>query len=152
MNHNLTHASSTTPHTTTTHTQQPTAALFDDSFWFGLATAPGHAEDNLDDAWLKFAKRGHVPAWNNTPRADERLHFWSEPDDEIALAAKTGATVYRLGIDWGRLVPHCTLDQPEPCGVQNLTALGHYEHILRRVRAHNMSSMLSLFQIGRAHV
>lgn len=25
-------------------------------FFFGLATAPAHSEDELDDAWLQFAK------------------------------------------------------------------------------------------------
>lgn len=25
-------------------------------FFFGLATAPAHAEDDLDDAWIRFAK------------------------------------------------------------------------------------------------
>lgn len=25
-------------------------------FFFGLATAPAHVEDDLDDAWLQFAK------------------------------------------------------------------------------------------------
>ena len=30
-------------------------ADFGDNFEFGLATAPAHVEDQLDDAWLAFA-------------------------------------------------------------------------------------------------
>jgi hypothetical protein len=33
---------------------------FGPDFTFGLATAPAHVEDNLDDSWLDFAKRGKV--------------------------------------------------------------------------------------------
>ena len=32
----------------------------DDDFFFGLATAPAHVEDRLDDAWLQFATEQSV--------------------------------------------------------------------------------------------
>jgi len=35
-------------------------ADFGPDFTFGLATAPAHVEDRLDDSWLDFAKRGKV--------------------------------------------------------------------------------------------
>lgn len=89
-----------------------------DDFWFGLATAPAHAEDNLQDAWIQFAHQGNVRAWQNTPNADQRLRFWTDPEVDIKLAANTGVGVYRLGVDWGRLVPGCELSRVTPCGVQ----------------------------------
>lgn len=36
---------------------------------------------------------------------EERLRFWSEPETELKLAKDTGVTVYRMGIDWTRIIP-----------------------------------------------
>ena len=36
---------------------------------------------------------------------EERLRFWSDPDTELKLARDTGVTVFRMGIDWSRIVP-----------------------------------------------
>lgn len=36
---------------------------------------------------------------------EERLRFWSDPDTELKLAKDTGVTVYRMGIDWTRIIP-----------------------------------------------
>lgn len=116
-----------------------------DDLWFGLATAPAHAEDQLNDSWVQFARRGQVRAWTNTPRAAERLRFWTNPEADIKLAADTGIGVYRLGVDWGRLVPECELDRAEPCGVQDWAVLDEYERTLQLVRKHKMKVMLSLF-------
>ncbi|EOD32601.1 hypothetical protein EMIHUDRAFT_122965, partial [Emiliania huxleyi CCMP1516] len=102
-----------------------------DDLWFGLATAPAHAENQLNDTWLEFASRGGVHAWRNTPRAAERLHFWTDPEVDIKLAADTGVSVYRLGVDWGRLVPDCSLDRETPCGVQQWEVLDRYIEIIK---------------------
>ncbi|KAI0511180.1 hypothetical protein KFK09_011805 [Dendrobium nobile] len=154
----------------------------ENGFFFGLATAPAHVEDKLDDAWLQFAEEqpcgesnqsqkvqstdavfasaaadggsqqassdGHsskesikgkikrplkiameamirgfekfsdeaepdsktdcthnVAAWHNVPHPQKRLRFWSDPDTELKLAKDTGITVFRLGIDWSRIMP-----------------------------------------------
>jgi hypothetical protein len=36
---------------------------------------------------------------------EERVRFWTDAETEIKLAAETGIKMYRLGVDWGRLVP-----------------------------------------------
>jgi hypothetical protein len=36
---------------------------------------------------------------------EERLRFWSEPDIELKLAKNTGISVFRMGIDWSRIMP-----------------------------------------------
>jgi len=119
----------------------------DGGFWFGVATAPAHQENQLDDIWQKFAREGHVAAWKNVPRAEERLRAWSEPETDIRLAAETGIKVYRMGVDWGRLVPHCTLDtlDPEDCRIQDDKALERYAEILQMVRRYDMKVMMTLF-------
>jgi len=35
----------------------------------------------------------------------ERLKFWSDHDTELKLAKETGISVFRLGIDWTRVMP-----------------------------------------------
>lgn len=36
---------------------------------------------------------------------EERLRFWSDPDTELKLAKDTGVQVFRMGIDWSRIMP-----------------------------------------------
>uniref|UniRef100_A0A7C9EXU7 Galactolipid galactosyltransferase n=1 Tax=Opuntia streptacantha TaxID=393608 RepID=A0A7C9EXU7_OPUST len=189
-------------------------------FFFGLATAPAHVEDRLNDAWLQFAEekpcntsessqqlqpadallasaagdggsqqgpsaepkivlkrkksrkiamealiRGfgnyieereekaeevpdtdhshNVAAWHNVPHPEERLRFWSDPDTELKLAKDTGVTVFRMGVDWTRIMPK------EPTGELkdsvNFAALERYKWIVNRVRSYGMKVMLTLF-------
>ncbi|KAL9407578.1 hypothetical protein AB3S75_046175 [Citrus x aurantiifolia] len=199
----------------------------EDEFFFGLATAPAHVEDRLNDAWLQFAEdeprkksykevlepadalmgaaagdggsqqaplprnevnkmkkkrkpvklsieamiRGFqkyievdegeevsgenevpteneevhhkVTAWHNVPHPEERLRFWSDPDIELKLAKDTGVSVFRLGIDWSRIMP------AEPVNglkeTVNFAALERYKWIINRVRSYGMKVMLTLF-------
>nr|GMD73980.1 beta-glucosidase-like SFR2, chloroplastic [Ipomoea batatas] len=187
-------------------------------FFFGLATAPAHVEDRLNDAWLQFAEetpceqsksnnesqiadallasatgdggtqqasvlpraasqtikrrkslkiameakiRGFekyieveesvpaeachhtVAAWHNVPHPEERLRFWSDPDTELKLAKDTGVQVFRMGIDWSRIMP----EEPKN-GLKesvNYAALERYKWIVNRVRFYGMKVMLTLF-------
>ncbi|XP_047336605.1 galactolipid galactosyltransferase SFR2, chloroplastic [Impatiens glandulifera] len=164
-------------------------------FFFGLATAPAHVEDRLNDAWLEFAEehpcdkpeanhpdvgkssikrkkslkismeamiRGfekyveeiepspsdqachhNVAAWHNVPHPQERLRFWTDPDTELILAKETGVSVFRMGVDWSRIMP----DEPNKGGKDavNYAALERYKWIINRVRFHGMKVMLTLF-------
>ncbi|XP_059631981.1 beta-glucosidase-like SFR2, chloroplastic [Cornus florida] len=190
-------------------------------FFFGLATAPAHVEDRLDDAWLQFAEenpcddaesqegkqtadalmgsttgdggsqpsasvtdanrivkrkkalkiameamiRGfekymeeeeeeeeHEPteechhkvaAWHNVPHPEERLKFWSDPDTELKLAKGTGVRVFRMGIDWTRIMPKEPVDGLKEA--VNYAALERYKWIINRVRSYDMKVMLTLF-------
>ncbi|XP_058076267.1 beta-glucosidase-like SFR2, chloroplastic isoform X2 [Magnolia sinica] len=190
----------------------------EEGFFFGLATAPAHVEDRLDDAWLQFAEehpcddsepiqnpqppdalmasatgdggshqapsaaseprkikkkkslkiameamiRGfekyldeeeepttsaehthNIAAWHNVPHPEERLRFWSDPDTELKLVKDTGATVFRMGIDWTRIMPE------EPVNglreTVNYAALERYKWILQKVHSYGMKVMLTLF-------
>ncbi|CAI5525016.1 unnamed protein product [Closterium sp. Naga37s-1] len=119
-------------------------------FFFGLATAPAHVEDQLDDAWLRFARRGSnekpdrgpVRAWHNVPKPEQRLRFWTEPEVEVDLAARAGVEAFRMGVDWGRIVLR------EPQGGQmeiDHAAVARYKEIMALVRARGMHVMLTLF-------
>ncbi|KAL8153617.1 hypothetical protein V2J09_011377 [Rumex salicifolius] len=194
----------------------------EDEFFFGLATAPAHVEDRLDDAWLQFAEekscedsdteqqvkpddslmaavagdgtsqpassseatiagiamkkkkpmkiameamiRGfqkfveveeeeppppsseqvhNVAAWHNVPHPEERLRFWSDPDTELKLAKNTGVSVFRMGVDWSRIMPNEPSDGLK--GNVNFAALERYKWIIQRVRSYGMKVMLTLF-------
>jgi beta-glucosidase/6-phospho-beta-glucosidase/beta-galactosidase len=41
----------------------------------------------------------------------ERLKFWSDPDTELKLAKETGISVFRMGIDWTRVMPKEPTDE-----------------------------------------
>ncbi|OMO53455.1 Peptidase S10, serine carboxypeptidase [Corchorus capsularis] len=47
----------------------------------------------------------NVAAWHNVPHPEERLRFWSDPDTELKLAKDTGISIFRMGIDWSRIMP-----------------------------------------------
>ncbi|KAM7280160.1 hypothetical protein ACFE04_007294 [Oxalis oulophora] len=194
----------------------------EDGFFFGLATAPAHVEDKLDDAWLLFAEenicdksgikheaetadavmgsaapdggaqqgslsrnqinklrrkksrkiameamiRGftmyhdeeeqeevdappveechhNVAAWHNVPHPEERLRFWSDPDTELKLAKDTGVSVFRMGVDWTRIMPNEPLNGLNES--VNFAALERYKWIVNRVRSYGMKVMLTLF-------
>lgn len=62
-------------------------------FFFGLATAPAHVEDDLEDSWLDFARKGKVAAFSTAANPELRNRFWTKPEEELDLAASTGAEV-----------------------------------------------------------
>lgn len=109
---------------------------FDPPFFFGVASAPGQSEDALDDVWADWGARGKVAGWAATPRAADRLAFWTRPEVELDAAARAGASVYRLGVDWGRVEPRR--------GEFDVAALARYRAILRLARARGLRPMVTL--------
>jgi galactolipid galactosyltransferase len=110
--------------------------FFPDTFFFGLATAPGHVEDKLNDIWKVWGETGKTRAFKNNPIPEERLRFWTQPEIELDLAAEAGVQIYRLGIDWGRVMP-----SPH---VFDQDAIKRYHLILDQVKSRKMRIMLTL--------
>mmetsp|Transcript_41370 Transcript_41370/g.98089 ORF Transcript_41370/g.98089 Transcript_41370/m.98089 type:complete len:564 (-) Transcript_41370:5-1696(-) len=112
------------------------------NIFFGLATAPAHVEDQLDDAWLRFAEKGGVAAWKNTPKASDRLYFWTRPEDDLDIASEAKSDLLRLGIDWARVFPSPpgTVDEGEQRKV-----LARYREITQVVKDRGMKVMMTLF-------
>jgi len=108
-----------------------------DKFFFGISNAPSQVEDDLSDIWMDFARAGHIPAFDNYPHAEDRIRFWTEPEKEIALAKELGVQVFRLGVDWQRIVPRE--------GYIDWKALEHYKYILKLIKKNDMKVMLTLF-------
>lgn len=111
---------------------------FPPDFFFGIANAPAHVEDNLSDIWIDFANKGGVAAYHNQTSPERRLDFWSNPQVELDLAQELGVKVFRMGIDWQRL-------QPRPGQALDVDALNRYRQILKMVKARGMKVMLTLF-------
>ena len=124
-----------------------TFVSFPDDFQFGLANAPAHVEDQLQDSWLEFAENGHVAAYKNYFKPEERLQFWSQPEIEIDLAASSGVKIFRMGIDWGRVVPAMPLCDSEECfnDTKDDAALDRYEEIIDYVISKGMTPWVTLF-------
>ncbi len=131
----------------------PVIADFGKDFMFGIATAPGQAEDELSDAWARHAELGFIPAFFNTPQPYNRLKFWSTPSVEVNLTRSLGVDLYRYGIDWARLVPHhpneyCTEKNLSRCqgGIQNQAAWQAYKRqLFATVKGLDLKTMLTLF-------
>lgn len=111
-------------------------ARFDAPFFFGVANAPGQSEDGLDDVWRDWARRGKVAAFSSQAEPERRLDFWSRPEIELDGAAGAGATVFRMGVDWGRVMP-----APH---VFDEKAIARYGEILRAARRRKLKVMLTL--------
>jgi galactolipid galactosyltransferase len=113
---------------------------FPERFLFGIANAPGHVEDELDDIWVDFGRAGRIRAYLNQSYPEKRLEFWTKPEVELDLARELGVQVFRLGVDWGRIHP-----APE---VFDEKALERYGQILNMIKERKMKVMLTLFHFS----
>ena len=124
------------------------AFTFTPDFLFGIASAPAHVEDELNDPWLDFAREGRVKAFYNTQNPEERLRFWTEPEKELELLKKLNLDIYRMGISWTRLVPkdpfNAQGELTEPL-IQNEEAFEKYQLIFQELKKANIKIMLTLF-------
>lgn len=110
---------------------------FPSDFDFGVANAPGQAEDQLPDIWAEWGAKGNIRSWQTVANPAARLEFWTKPEVEIDLASKLGVTAFRLGVDWGRVMPaKNTFDEQ---------AISRYRDILQQIKKKNMKVMLTLW-------
>ncbi|BBN02752.1 galactolipid galactosyltransferase [Marchantia polymorpha subsp. ruderalis] len=85
----------------------------------------------------------NVAAWQNAFHPEERLRFWTEPDTELKLAKDANVSVFRMGVDWSRIMPVEPLNGMT--SAVNWGAVKRYRQIIERVRDHGMKVMLTLF-------
>ena len=114
-------------------------AEFPHDFKFGVSNASTQVEDKLNDPWMEFALSGRVSAFLNQKNPQDKIRFWTEPEKEIRLAKELGVKVFRMSIDWQRLVPK------ESDKVINIQALDRYKNIIKMINAEGMEVMLTLF-------
>ncbi|XP_078436337.1 glycosyl hydrolase superfamily protein [Wolffia australiana] len=85
----------------------------------------------------------NIAAWHNVCRPEERLRFWSDPEDELKLAKDTGVSVFRMGIDWTRIMPKEPVNNLHSS--VNFAALERYRWLIERIRSYGMKVMVTLF-------
>ena len=102
-----------------------------------MANAPAQVEDGLDDIWLDWARKDKVRAYSNYANPNERLQFWTHPEVEVDLAAKLNVGAFRMGVDWGRVMP--ARNQID------VGAIRRYRETLRLVKSKGMKVMLTLW-------
>uniref|UniRef100_A0A0D6R109 Beta-glucosidase n=1 Tax=Araucaria cunninghamii TaxID=56994 RepID=A0A0D6R109_ARACU len=73
----------------------------------------------------------------------QKPSFWYNPVEELQLAKETNATVFRMNIEWSRIMPKEPIDGVEKA--INQEALDQYRWFIERVRAHGLRVMLTLF-------
>ncbi len=134
--------------------QGESKTTFPPDFWFGVATAPAHAEDQLNDTWLQLAQdrsKAAIKSWKNAGYPELRLKFWTDYKTEIDLAHDLGVNVFRMGVDWTRLAPAMPRTEcPEltaNClkGVTEQNSLARYRDIIRYAKSKGMAVMVTLF-------
>lgn len=111
---------------------------FPRDFKFGVSNASAQVEDQLNDSWMEFAKAGKTKAFLNHYKPEEKIQFWSKPEIEIKLAKQLGVKVFRMSLDWHRLVPKEGAELDE-------IALERYLTICKMIREEGMQVMMTHF-------
>lgn len=110
---------------------------FPDPFFFGVANAANQVEDGLNDTWKAWGEKGKIRAFQNQSIPYDRLRFWSKPEVDIELAASLGIQVFRMGLEWERIMP--------APGKFDEKAIARYREILGLIKQKNMKVMLTLW-------
>ncbi|KAG6428273.1 hypothetical protein SASPL_112524 [Salvia splendens] len=80
---------------------------------------------------------------HSSPAHGGEVEIWSDPDTELKLAKDTGVQVFRMGIDWMRIMPEEPVNGTT--STANFAALERYKWIINRVHSYGMKVMLTLF-------
>lgn len=101
-------------------------------FLWGVAASGFQAEGDAPDSnWRRYVESGTTAdPYSNS------VDFRNRYRSDIALAAKLGVRVYRIGIEWARL-------QPQP-GAWDEAALAFYDDVVGAITEAGMRPMLTL--------
>ncbi|WP_084496887.1 family 1 glycosylhydrolase [Nocardia amamiensis] len=107
-------------------------APFEGDFLWGVASSGFQSEGHAPDSnWSRYIASGATA----DPYRDS-VDFTRRYMNDIALAARLGVRVYRVGIEWARL-------QPTP-DTWDEAAFGFYDNVIARILAAGMRPMLTL--------
>ena len=99
---------------------------------FGVGTAD-HQCEAFDDRYPDSRDRWEQNA-GQTPRG-RATDFWNRYQEDVALAAGLGCTMFRFSVSWARV-------EPQP-GDFNAEALAHYGAVVAAIRAAGMEPMVT---------
>lgn len=115
---------------------------FPEDFEFGTATASyqiegAWREDGKGETiWDRFTHTpGHILDKTN---GDTACDFYHRYEEDIALAGRLGMEVFRLSVDWARILPEGT-------GRVNQAGLAFYRKVLQEIKKNHMKVCLTIY-------
>lgn len=109
---------------------------FPKGFLWGVAVAGTQVEGgDTNSSWAEWEQKGRT--------ADPKgvaVDGWARYEEDVALAAKVGATSYRLSIEWSRV-------EPTP-GKFDQTAIARYIRVLDACRANGLEPLVTLYHFA----
>ncbi len=113
---------------------------FPAGFLWGVSTAPEQSEGrNTTNDWYVYEGMGKVPP---VGLADDMVDLY---DTDFANAASMGATAFRLGFEWGRLMPKQPADPANPIEADlDAGALAYYRAVVASLKAHGLTPVVTL--------
>ncbi|MBF6328020.1 family 1 glycosylhydrolase [Nocardia transvalensis] len=112
---------------------QPVAGVpsFDDGFLWGVSSSGFQSEGRAPDSnWTRYIASGAVEPYHDSVR------FLDHYTADIDRAARLGAKVFRISLEWARL-------QPKPDGWDGPT-FAVYDAVVNAIKAAGMTPMLTL--------
>jgi beta-glucosidase len=76
---------------------------FPPDFVFGVATSSYQVEGNIENDWSVWERAGRLK--ERDARCGIACDHWNRFYDDLTLIEQTGATAYRLSIEWARVEP-----------------------------------------------
>ncbi len=107
---------------------------FPEGFHWGAATAAHQVEGgNVGNDWWAWE---HAPVTTAVAPSGDAIDQWNRYDEDFALLASLGHTAHRLSLEWSRIEP--------AEGEVSRAALAHYRRVLESLRAHGLTSYVTL--------
>ena len=115
---------------------QPAELGFQKGFLWGVAMAAIQNEEGLEDsAWRVFERAGRAKE-----PAGKATASWDRYEEDVDLAAASGANAFRMSLEWSRI-------EPRP-GVFNQAALARYAKVIDHCRSKGLQPIVTLYHFS----
>lgn len=120
---------------------------FPDGFLFGGATAANQIEGAYDAGGKGLSVQDVLPRGDQTPPTQDpspenlkltAIDHYHRYEEDIALFAEMGFTIYRFSIAWSRIFPRGDEEMP------NEEGLAFYERVLDELERHGIEPMITI--------
>lgn len=109
---------------------------FPDGFLWGVAVAGAQVEEgDSTSSWAEWERRGKV----RDPKGPGTAS-WKRYEEDIALAARTGANAFRLSIEWSRVEPSR--------GRFDFGAMNRYVRAIEKCREMRLEPIVTLYHFS----
>lgn len=107
---------------------------FPDGFLWGTASAAHQCEGgNFNNQWYRWEQQGHILSGEQCGAA---CNWWSDAEQDFALAEQMENGVLRLSIEWSRIEPEA--------GLWDTSALDRYREMLTDLRRRRIKPAVTL--------